>query len=300
MQIKAAQEAGDDTDFGPILDEFAARVDQHPQTYRWSYRRDMGGCRLIVVDSRASRDLADDQRSILHPGDMAWLDKQMHGGFDHLLVGTSLPFLLSTGLHEFEAWNEAVAAGAWGERFRGAGERLRRAIDLEHWAAFQCGFREVAAMAMEVAKGDRGEAPSTVTFLSGDVHNSYVAEVQTSGRCRIIQAVCSPIRNPLPWSMRRISAFSSANVGGGFGRWLARRASVPDPPFRWHTIHGPWFDNNVATLETDARKLWIRWERGTIDTDGRGLLAGVRRRTSDRHADEDPKLELVQELRIDA
>ena len=61
-------------------------------------------------------------------------------------------------------------------------------------------------MAMEVARGKRGEAPGTVTFLSGDVHHSYVAEVAArrtgAGSSRIIQAVCSPIRNPLPPQMR--------------------------------------------------------------------------------------------------
>jgi hypothetical protein len=222
-----------------------------------------------------------------------------------VLIGTSLPYLLSNGLHNFEAWNEAVADGAWGSWFRGPAERLRRAVDLEHWAAFQRGFQKVARMALDVADGRRGDVPSTVTFLSGDVHNSYVAEVSRRGPCRILQATCSPIRNPLPWPMRRVSGFASKNVGGGFGGWLARTARVQPPPFKWRTVHGPWFDNNVATLESDARKLWVRWEGGRVD-DQRGpglvgkLWGKVARRTVDRTAYEDPELVLLQEIRVDA
>ncbi|CAA9314177.1 MAG: hypothetical protein AVDCRST_MAG29-5, partial [uncultured Nocardioidaceae bacterium] len=38
---------------------------------------------------------------------------------------------------------------------------------------------------------------------------------------------------------------ASAKWAWGFIR-LARAAKVPDPPFRWDVIEGPWFDNNIA------------------------------------------------------
>ena len=53
---------------------------------------------------------------MLNDGEMAWLDEQMRGDVDHLLIGTSLPFLLIPGLHYVEAWDEALSGGAWGER----------------------------------------------------------------------------------------------------------------------------------------------------------------------------------------
>jgi hypothetical protein len=299
QQIKPAAETGDRRDFGGVIDAFAERVDERPQTYRWSYARDIGGSRLIVVDSRSARDLQEHHRCILDDEAMAWLDTQLQGGFDHVLIGTSLPYLLSTGLHHFEAWNEAVADGAWGPRFRRRAERLRRAVDLEHWAAFQRGFQKVARMVVEVADGQRGDVPSTVTFLSGDVHNSYVAEVERDGPCRVLQATCSPIRNPLPWMMRRVSGFSSKNVGGGVGKLLARLARVKPAPFSWRTVHGPWFDNNIATLESDDRKLWVRWEGGHALHSHRPWRI-IARRTIDRHANEDPELVLLQEIRVDA
>jgi phosphodiesterase/alkaline phosphatase D-like protein len=303
QQIKPAVERGERRDFGDLLDAFAERVDQHPHTYRWSYARDIGGSRLIVVDSRNDRELEEHRRRILGEDAMTWLDSQLQGGFDHVLIGTSLPFLLSKGLHYFEAWNEAVGDGAWGSRLKSRAEKLRRAVDLEHWAAFQRGFQEVARLLLEVADGRRGDAPSTITFLSGDVHNSYVAEVDRDGDCRVLQAVCSPIRNPLPWVMRRVSGFSSKNVGSGIGRALARMAGVEPAPFSWRTVHGPWFDNNLATLESDERKLWLRWEGGCT-ADPPGLPARVwrkiARRTVDRTADEEVRLVLLQEIRVDA
>jgi len=282
-QVLAAFDGPDEPDLSDVLDAFAERADEQPDTYRWSHARDIATTRLIVVDSRAARLLTPEDRSILDPSEMAWLDGQLQGGFDHVLIGTSLPFLLSPGLHHFEAWSEALATGAWGDRWAKVGETLRKNVDLEHWAAFQEGFVEVATMVTEVADGKRGPAPGTVTFLSGDVHNSYVAEVFRSDGARILQAVCSPIRNPLPQAIRYMTGFSSKNIGGGIGRFLARRAKVPPSPISWRTIRGPWFDNNLATLETRGRCLWMRWETGVVD---RGK--------------QDPRLELVATVEIDA
>src|SRR4029078_7215924 len=133
------------------------RADQHPETYRWSYSRDFDTqARLVVVDSRAARVLDPDNRSIPDEGERGGRDEKMQGGFDHLLVGTSLPFLLAPGLHHGEALSEALAQGAWRGTVARVGERLRQAADLEHWAAFQKGFRRVARMTLDVAGGERG------------------------------------------------------------------------------------------------------------------------------------------------
>ncbi len=147
------------------------------------------------------------------------------------------------------------------------GEKVRQNVDLEHWAAFQDGFRAVAERVIEVASGKRGTAPGTITFLSGDVHNSYVSEVDRRYESRIVQAVCSPIRNPLPYAVRYMTGFSAKNFGRRIGTFLARRAKVPPAPLEWKTVRGPWFDNNLATLETDGRSLRMRWDRGVVHGD---------------------------------
>ena len=261
-------------DVSAELDSFAKRADQDPASYRWSFCRDFGDTRLVVVDSRAARNLAPDRRSLLDDVETAWLDGQMRGGFRHLLVATSLPFMLPMGLHHVEAWDEAVSEGAWGKRAARAGEKLRRALDLEHWGAFQTSFQKMAAMAADVADGKRGPAPETVTFLSGDVHFSYVSEVRRSSGSRIVQAVCSPIRNPLPRIMRSFSAVLSYGLGEAAGSLAARSAKVPDPPFRWSGVKGPWFDNNLACLEVAPEGLKLWWQTGVVN-DGDHLHPGL-------------------------
>ncbi|HLN77208.1 MAG TPA: alkaline phosphatase D family protein [Nocardioidaceae bacterium] len=266
-----ASDPSAEVDITARLDEFAERVDQEPTTYRWSYTRDVDDVRLVVVDSRAARVLEPGQRSMLDPEELDWLDQQMQGGFRHLLVGTSLPFLLSPGLHHFEAWDEALVGGAWGDRGARFGEWMRQTVDLEHWAAFERGFAEVAEMALAVAYGERGPAPDTVTFLSGDVHHSYVSEVskvegRSGPRSRIVQAVCSPIRNPLPRAMRFATAFLSYGLAGPMGAVAARSAHVPEPPFTWGLIKGPWFDNNLAVLEDKGPEgLHMSWWTGVVE-----------------------------------
>jgi hypothetical protein len=122
-------------------------------------------------------------------------------------------------------------------------------------------------MATEVADGRRGPAPRTVTFLSGDVHHSYVSEVRRRGGARIIQAVCSPIRNPLPRLFRFLTAVLAYAVAGSMGRLVARSAHVPRPPFTWRKLAGPWFDNAIATLEDRDDGLLLRWEKGVVGDD---------------------------------
>jgi hypothetical protein len=254
----------EEQDLTEVLDAFADRADQHPATYRWSFARDIAGSRLVVVDSRAARVLRPDHRSMLDDGTTAWLDEQMRGGFDHLLVGTSLPFLLPRGLHHLEAFSEALAERGRSKAGRRLGEQLRTTADLEHWGAFQKGFTDVARMALQVARGERGRAPRTVTFLSGDVHHSYVSQAESVGPAAIVQAVCSPIRNPLPRVMRFATAALSYGVAATVGDAAARLTKVPPAPFRWRRVRGPWFDNNLATLEVTDQGLEMWWATGKV------------------------------------
>ena len=265
-------EGPEELDLTEVLDAFADRADQEPESYRWSYARELGRTRLVVVDSRAARVLEPDHRSMLDDQELAWLDQQLTGGVEHVLVGTSLPFLLPKGLHYLEAFSEALAGGAWGRVGRRVGERLRQAVDLEHWAAFQQGFADVARMVVSLAAGERGPAPRSITFLSGDVHHSYVSQVvgvpepRDSGAAptAVLQAVCSPMRNPLPRVFRFATAALSYGFAGPLGVAAGRSAKVPELPFDWERVKGPWFDNNIAVLEATADGLRMRWWRGTV------------------------------------
>src|SRR4051794_30897732 len=144
-------------DGADLLRDLARRSDREPSGTRWSFRRDLGGTRVVIIDSRAGRVVAPDRpRDMLDDDEWAWLDEQLTGDVEHLVIGTSLPFLLGGGMHDLEAWNEAVAEGAWGKRAAALAERMRQSLDLEHWAAFQRSFHRLTQIIEERAAGRRG------------------------------------------------------------------------------------------------------------------------------------------------
>ena len=261
-----------DGDAAHELRRFAHRADRQNDGTRWSYCRDYGGVRVMVIDSRAGRVLQDGKRWMLDQEEWEWIRERLTGGHDHLVIATTLPLLLGQGMHYVEAWNEAVCAGAWGGLAARAGEKLRRAVDLEHWAAFGASFRLLTDRIREVAEGRHGPAPASIVVISGDVHHAYLSEVafrRQDGveRCPVYQAVCSPFRNPLDAHERRAIRFGTSKAGHALGRALARAAGVEDPDLRWRMIEGPYFDNQVATLELHHRSARVTLER-TVPGDG--------------------------------
>jgi hypothetical protein len=246
-------------DAGPLLREFAERADREVDGSQWSYCRDFGRTRLVVIDSRAGRVLEPGRRSMVDEQEFAWIESHVEGGHDHVLIGTSLPVLLAPGMHFLEAWNEAICDGAWGPLGRRLGEKLRQALDLEHWAAFDRSFHRLIALMRDVARGERGPAPATVIALSGDVHHAYLAEVGwprgTGARSKVWQATCSPFRNPLDDHERRGIRLAWTRGAGWLARGAARLAGVRPPGIAWRFVHdAPWFDNQVCILTLEGRE----------------------------------------------
>jgi PhoD-like phosphatase len=253
-------------DAGPLLREFAHRADRETDGAQWSFHREYGGVRLVMIDSRAGRQLEPGQRSMVDEAEWRWIEETASGACEHLLIGTSLPWLLAPGMYELEAWNEAVCDGAWGRWASGWGEKLRQGLDLEHWGAFNDSFRRLARLVADVGTGRRGDPPATIVALSGDVHHAYLSEATfpEPTRSRVYQAVCSPFRNPLDTRERRTIKLAASKVGTVVGTALARSARVKAPPLRWKTVHGPpWFDNQVATLRFEGRHARMKLERCT-------------------------------------
>ncbi len=159
-----------------------------------------------------------------------------------------------------------MCAGAWGRWLALGGEKLRQALDLEHWSAFDHSFRQVVGLLQAVGSGERGRAPASITILSGDVHHAYLAKAlfrRGAGvQSRVYQAVCSPFRNPLDANERRVILAAWSRPIRLFGWVLARAVGLRHPDMTWKLEHPrPWFDNQVATLDVNGREALLRIER---------------------------------------
>ncbi|WCN01084.1 DUF7800 domain-containing protein [Streptomyces sp. M92] len=329
----AVRDTPDGTD---VLRTFAARADADPASVRWSYRRDFGRVRLLMVDSRAARVLKENRRAMLDPGEAAWLREQIldgrgggaqvgtgmsdhveadagqradadghaeaeadgrveaglgaeagagtggaegvrvgepEGAYDHLLIGTSLPWLLPHLVHDVEAWDAAMCAGERGARWARLGERIRRGADLEHWSAFPSSFDALADLIAEAGTGPG--APATVSVLSGDVHHAYVAEPSWPGRApdaHVAQLTCSPVHNSVPLSIRLGFRFGWSALARALGRRVARHGRCAAPAVGWRKTGGPWFGNQIMTLTLRGRTARLRLEQARAERDGTTAL----------------------------
>ena len=251
-------------DGGPLLREHALRWDRGGAPtagVHWSHRRDVGPVRLLMVDSRNGRVLRDGRREMLDDEEFAWIEQQAGQATDHLVIGTSIPVLLPHPVHHLDSWCEAVAEGAWGRTAARAGEKLRRAVDSERWAAFQSSFQRLVEIVRRCSAGELGSTPSSIVLLSGDIHHGYLAEVTFEGEHgQVWQSVCSPFRFPLDTRIERMFRVVSTPLGSWAARTAARLAGVPAPNLEWRLTDGPFFPNQVATLTFNGPHAVLRHE----------------------------------------
>jgi hypothetical protein len=267
------------------LREWARSIDATAGGARWSFCRDIDGVRAIFMDSRAARVLTDERRSMFDDDVWEWIVDHASGDFDHLVIATTVPYLLSPALHHLEAWNERLADGAWGGLLARGSERLRRAADFDHWAAFQFSFQRLRELLEEVGSGQRGKPPASIVILSGDVHHAYLCDVafrrDAGVESRVLQAVCSPYRNPLDEHERVAIRAGFSRPLGALARGLAHLAGAADPGIRWRLLEGPCFDNQVGTLHLDGREASVRLDKTVAgDEDEKSLEKTFERRVT--------------------
>ena len=256
--IQGLHEDSDDAE--PILREMAEKADTEPASIRWSFVRHWGDARLIMIDSRAGRVLDEQARRMVDDEEFAWIEAAMQRsadeGVQHLIVGTSLPWLLPHAIHNLERWNETLNVrheGAWRGRLA---EKLRQAADLEHWAAFGDSFERLGRALASVARGEHGPAPATALVLSGDVHHAYAAELVRPGglAARVHQLTVSPLHNQAPHPIRvgfRIGWSRWAkNVHDGSGT----PAKAKPSGLEWQKQAGPFFGNQIGELVLSGRE----------------------------------------------
>ncbi len=195
----------------------------------------------MAIDSRGARQLDPDDRRMVNAPEWRWITEQATGGHDHLILGTSIPWLMTPGMHDLQRFDEAISQGAWGSLVAKAGEWIRQAYDLEHWPAWGTSWLEFAELARSVGAGEKGAAPATIIALSGDVHHAYLTEAEWSEgvESRVWQATCSPVRNPLSKKeaagMRLLRTKPLARLANR----LADAAGAYQAPMTWQECRGP-------------------------------------------------------------
>ncbi|MCR5976728.1 alkaline phosphatase family protein [Gordonia jinghuaiqii] len=272
-------ELADSEDYRRVLDidgdcwshlvELADRADHETDStkgVRFSFRWDLGGTRLIMIDSRNGRILDSGTRKMLSDVEFDWLQRQVDDDIesvDHLVLGSSLPWLLPPVISDVETLNE-IGARRPGRRGQ-LSEKVRQGADLEHWPAFFDSFVRLTGLVRGVA--DRTPGPATVSVLSGDVHHSYAARADFPERpaAAVYQLVCSPVHNAIPPYIKVVFSLGwSKRLAAVVRRWARRRGS-PTLPVSWHNALGPLFGNTIATLALDGRDARVTFEQPDLD-----------------------------------
>ncbi|HEX2072551.1 MAG TPA: alkaline phosphatase D family protein [Geodermatophilus sp.] len=263
-------------DAGPLLQKLAETADREPRSMRWSYVRHWGEARMIMVDTRAARVLDEPARRMLDDGEFAWVEAAMRravdDGVQHLVVGSSLPWLLPHAIHNLERWNETLNVRHHGRPLGRLAEAVRQAADLEHWAAFGHSFERLGRALAAVARGEHGRAPATALVLSGDVHHAYAAElVQPAGlTARVHQLTVSPLHHQAPHPIRVGFRIGWSRRARRLTARMARLARVEPTGLDWRKLAGPFFGNQIGELllsGPDARFLLYVTDRAPEDAD---------------------------------
>jgi phosphodiesterase/alkaline phosphatase D-like protein len=245
---------GRDGDAADLLREFAERARQEVngrKGTRWSYRRDFGNVRLLVIDTRSGRILDRGARSMVGDGEFEWIEQHADGDYDHLLIGSSLPWLMPHAINHIQSMNE-VACRRPGRRGRLA-EWFRQTADLEHWPSFRASYDRLTRLILRIAKGDA----STVCVLSGDVHHVYAARATflEPVKAAVYQLTCSPVHNKVETIMRPLFVMAWWRpLAAVLSRWAKRSPDINPLPVEWSKVSGPHFGNAVATLRTSGRR----------------------------------------------
>ena len=249
-------------DVWPLLADLADRADAEAdggKGVRFSFRWDLGNARFLMIDSRNGRLLENDQHLMLGDSEFDWIEEQVAapGQVDHLVIGTSVPWLLPHAIGDLETVNEIAAARpGWRGRL---GETIRQAADLEHWSAFRTSFDRLTAMIGRAA----ASGPFTVSVLSGDVHHSYAAraDLPSAPAARVHQLTCSPVHNKMDWYIRPGFRASWSRAARYLAERWATRLGAPPKPVTWERVAGPFFGNTIATLELDRRRADVVFEQ---------------------------------------
>jgi hypothetical protein len=233
---------------------------------------------MVVIDSRAGRVLDETARGMLDEDEFAWVEaalrRAVDEGVEHLVLGTSLPWLLPHAIHEVERWNETLVRRHLGRPLGWVSEQLRQAADLEHWAAFGDSFERLGRALVGLARGEQGRAPATALVLSGDVHHAYAAELVSPGdlTTRVHQLTVSPLHNQAPHPIRVGFRIGWSHWARRLTAGLSRLARVQPSELDWAKQAGPYFGNQLGELVLHDRDASFRLYVTDLDDARQGRL----------------------------
>ena len=197
---------------GALADRADAEADGR-KGVRFSFRWDLGATRFVMIDSRNGR--------ILDGGAHLMLGERSSGGsrsrsrpggadVEHLVLGTSLPWLLPHAIGDLQSINSARGRPA------GVARPARRDDPPGRRPGALAGVPPVVRPAHADGRPRPRPGPTrrrAVSVLSGDVHHSYAARVDLPGpgddpgavaprAAAVHQLTCSPVHNVVDWFIR--------------------------------------------------------------------------------------------------
>ncbi|MCV7368432.1 alkaline phosphatase D family protein [Mycolicibacterium duvalii] len=253
-------------DGSELVRDLARRAEYQDGHSRFSFCRDLGPARLLMLDSRTSRRLEPGNRRIMSPDEWDWIKSKVDGRYEHLLMASPTPFFLPAGMHFLETWADAVTDSTWGRWGSRLGERARMAANLDHWACFQLSFSELEQLILDVAAGRCGRTPDSLMMFGGNVHHCWVDEVSLppdapDSAMRIWNTVCSGMRKEVSLGQRISLQVGHTRPVAWIARGLARAARARRPQLSWRRVTRTHFRNQIGTLVIADGEAGVHIER---------------------------------------
>ena len=225
------------------LREWAMGAEEFTPTegnYRFSFVRDIGRIRLVMIDSRNARVLEPRNRRMVNEDEWGWVVEACSVDVDHLLIGTSLPVFVPGGLHDLQEWSEAICDGAWGRPGRKFGEWLRVKADMEDWSAFSRSFGTFVQLLCDLGARSRDGSSGNDLGAGGRHPFSFAAEIGFPDQHDVASRVppAGELADPQRVEAAREhgDAHRRVAVRKGHRTRLAPRAVVDDRPCRGESI----------------------------------------------------------------
>ena len=267
-----------DDDAGPRLREFAREWDRESAASRWAYYRDFGRSRLLVIDSRAARVLAEGRPRDDRRGGVGMDREHARGSFDHLIIASTLPVFMAARHPPPRGVERGRVRGAWGTRPGRIGARVAtgsRPRALAGVSRLVRATRRPAADDRQRARRGRPARRRSSCSAATCTRRTSPRSISAgdAGRSRVYQIVCSPFRNPAHTCRSAGSSAGRARaLPSSCSRRLARLCNVAPSTAQLALRAGPTFENSIGELELDERTARVTISCSASDSDGGPLL----------------------------